>query len=99
MGCVYIYHIFYECTFLFFFCLSPINVVYENEDQLLWNPELIPEEKVVEFLSKASKCSGEETGVHAIPEGSHIKDNEQAGHHPMTYLLKSYQRFPFEIML
>ncbi|XP_016346940.1 mesoderm induction early response protein 1-like [Sinocyclocheilus anshuiensis] len=52
--------------------------VYENDDQLLWNPELIPEEKVVEFLAEASKCSGEETGVHAIPEGSHIKDNEQA---------------------
>uniref|UniRef100_A0A672TET1 Mesoderm induction early response protein 1-like n=1 Tax=Sinocyclocheilus grahami TaxID=75366 RepID=A0A672TET1_SINGR len=52
--------------------------VYENEDQLLWNPELIPEEKVVEFLAEASKCSGEETGVYAIPEGSHIKDNEQA---------------------
>ncbi|KAF4112279.1 mesoderm induction early response protein 1a isoform X1 [Onychostoma macrolepis] len=52
--------------------------VYENEDQLLWNPELIPEEKVVEFLAEASKGSGEETGVHAIPEGSHIKDNEQA---------------------
>uniref|UniRef100_A0A8C1Y1T1 Mesoderm induction early response 1a, transcriptional regulator n=1 Tax=Cyprinus carpio TaxID=7962 RepID=A0A8C1Y1T1_CYPCA len=52
--------------------------VYENEDQLLWNPELIPEEKVVEFLAEASKSSGEETGVHAIPEGSHIKDNEQA---------------------
>uniref|UniRef100_A0A672MZL3 ELM2 domain-containing protein n=1 Tax=Sinocyclocheilus grahami TaxID=75366 RepID=A0A672MZL3_SINGR len=52
--------------------------VYENDDQLLWNPELIPEEKVVEFLAEASKCSREETGVHAIPEGSHIKDNEQA---------------------
>ncbi|XP_059416178.1 mesoderm induction early response protein 1-like isoform X2 [Carassius carassius] len=52
--------------------------VYENDDQLLWNPELIPEEKVVEFLAEASKCSEEETGVHAIPEGSHIKDNEQA---------------------
>ncbi|XP_052415850.1 mesoderm induction early response protein 1a isoform X1 [Carassius gibelio] len=52
--------------------------VYENEDQLLWNPELIPEDKVVEFLAEASKSSGEETGVHAIPEGSHIKDNEQA---------------------
>uniref|UniRef100_A0A673IER9 Mesoderm induction early response protein 1 n=1 Tax=Sinocyclocheilus rhinocerous TaxID=307959 RepID=A0A673IER9_9TELE len=52
--------------------------VYENEDQLLWNPELIPEEKVVEFLAEASKCSREETGVYAIPEGSHIKDNEQA---------------------
>ncbi len=76
---------------MFFICLSPINVVYENEDQLLWNPELIPEEKVVEFLADASKGSGEETGVHAIPEGSHIKDNEQAGHHPMACLLKSYR--------
>ncbi|KAG1938521.1 mesoderm induction early response protein 1a isoform X2 [Pimephales promelas] len=52
--------------------------VYENDDQLLWNPELVPEEKVVEFLSEASKHSGEEAGVHAIPEGSHVKDNEQA---------------------
>ncbi|XP_048055991.1 mesoderm induction early response protein 1a isoform X6 [Megalobrama amblycephala] len=52
--------------------------VYENDDQLLWNPELLPEEKVVEFLAEASKRSGEESGVHAIPEGSHIKDNEQA---------------------
>ncbi|KAK2889268.1 hypothetical protein Q8A67_014643 [Cirrhinus molitorella] len=52
--------------------------VYENDDQLLWNPELIPEEKVVEFLAEASKSSGEESGVNAIPEGSHIKDNEQA---------------------
>ncbi|RXN35538.1 UDP-N-acetylglucosamine UDP-glucose GDP-mannose transporter-like protein [Labeo rohita] len=52
--------------------------VYENDDQLLWNPELISEEKVVEFLAEASKCSGEESGVNAIPEGSHIKDNEQA---------------------
>ncbi|XP_067315985.1 mesoderm induction early response protein 1a isoform X2 [Pseudorasbora parva] len=52
--------------------------VYENDDQLLWNPELLPEDKVVEFLAEASKRSGEEAGVHAIPEGSHVKDNEQA---------------------
>ncbi|XP_056607617.1 mesoderm induction early response protein 1a isoform X4 [Triplophysa dalaica] len=52
--------------------------VYENEDQLLWNPELLPEENVVKFLAEASSRTGEETGVHAIPEGSHIKDNEQA---------------------
>ncbi|XP_051996759.1 mesoderm induction early response protein 1a isoform X3 [Xyrauchen texanus] len=51
---------------------------YENDDQLLWNPELLPEERVVEFLAEASKRTGEETGVHAIPEGSHVKDNEQA---------------------
>ncbi|XP_077377201.1 mesoderm induction early response protein 1b isoform X1 [Festucalex cinctus] len=52
--------------------------VYENDDQLLWNPECIPENKVVAFLMEASRRTGEEKGVDAIPEGSHIKDNEQA---------------------
>ncbi|KAM8727444.1 mesoderm induction early response protein 1b isoform 4-T4 [Acanthopagrus schlegelii] len=52
--------------------------VYENDDQLLWNPECLPEVKVVEFLTEASRRTGEEKGVDAIPEGSHIKDNEQA---------------------
>ncbi|KAM8839415.1 mesoderm induction early response protein 1b isoform 1-T1 [Synchiropus picturatus] len=52
--------------------------VYENDDQLLWNPECLPEDKVVEFLTEASRRTGEEKGVDAIPEGSHIKDNEQA---------------------
>lgn len=53
------------------------STVYENDDQLLWNPECLPEEKVVEFLTEASRRTGEEKGVDAIPEGSHIKDNEQ----------------------
>ncbi|KAM6918270.1 mesoderm induction early response protein 1b [Xenentodon cancila] len=52
--------------------------VYENDDQLLWNPERLPEGKVVEFLTEASRRTGDEKGVDAIPEGSHIKDNEQA---------------------
>ncbi|XP_077580346.1 mesoderm induction early response protein 1b isoform X3 [Stigmatopora nigra] len=52
--------------------------VYENDDQLLWNPECLPENKVVAFLMEASRRTGEERGVDAIPEGSHIKDNEQA---------------------
>ncbi|XP_061549493.1 mesoderm induction early response protein 1b isoform X2 [Phycodurus eques] len=52
--------------------------VYENDDQLLWNPECLPENKVVGFLIEASRRTGEEKGVDAIPEGSHIKDNEQA---------------------
>ncbi|XP_022521195.2 mesoderm induction early response protein 1b isoform X1 [Astyanax mexicanus] len=52
--------------------------VYENDDQLLWNPEFLPENMVVEFLAEACKRTGDETGVDAIPEGSHIKDNEQA---------------------
>ncbi|RXN12327.1 mesoderm induction early response 1 isoform X1 [Labeo rohita] len=52
--------------------------VYENDDQLLWNPEILTENTVVEFLTEACRRTGEESGVDAIPEGSHIKDNEQA---------------------
>ncbi|XP_030427638.1 mesoderm induction early response protein 1 isoform X3 [Gopherus evgoodei] len=52
--------------------------VYENDDQLLWNPDYLTEDKVIEFLNEASKRTGDERGLEAIPEGSHIKDNEQA---------------------
>ncbi|XP_031459841.1 mesoderm induction early response protein 1 isoform X1 [Phasianus colchicus] len=52
--------------------------VYENDDQLLWNPDVLPEDKVIEFLNEASRRTGDEKGLDAIPEGSHIKDNEQA---------------------
>ncbi|XP_048353284.1 mesoderm induction early response protein 1 isoform X2 [Sphaerodactylus townsendi] len=52
--------------------------VYENDDQLLWNPDHLTEEKVIEFLNEASRRTGDERGIDAIPEGSHIKDNEQA---------------------
>nr|XP_008117903.1 PREDICTED: mesoderm induction early response protein 1 isoform X1 [Anolis carolinensis] len=52
--------------------------VYENDDQLLWNPDYLTEEIVIEFLNEASRRTGEERGIDALPEGSHIKDNEQA---------------------
>ncbi|OCT84815.1 hypothetical protein XELAEV_18022972mg [Xenopus laevis] len=52
--------------------------VYENDDQLLWNPEYVMEERVIDFLNEASRRTCEERGLDAIPEGSHIKDNEQA---------------------
>ncbi|KAF1465021.1 Mesoderm induction early response protein 1, partial [Pygoscelis antarcticus] len=52
--------------------------VYENDDQLLWNPDFLSEDKVIEFLNEASRRTGDEKGLDAIPEGSHIKDNEQA---------------------
>ncbi|XP_066521670.1 mesoderm induction early response protein 1a isoform X2 [Hoplias malabaricus] len=51
---------------------------YENDDQLLWNPELLPEKEVVEYLAEASKRTGEETSVEAVPDRPLIKDNEQA---------------------
>ncbi|KAM5126112.1 mesoderm induction early response protein 1-like, partial [Mantella aurantiaca] len=51
---------------------------YENDDQLLWNPDYVGEERVIDFLIEASKRTGEEKGIDTIPEGAHIKDNEQA---------------------
>ena len=47
--------------------------VYENDDQLLWDPEYLPENKVIVFLKDASR-KGANKGVEAIPEGSHIKE-------------------------
>lgn len=53
--------------------------VYENEDQLLWSPAVLAEAEVLQFLGEASRRSGgEPRGLEAIPEGSHVKDNEQA---------------------
>lgn len=60
-------------------------LVYENEDQLLWNPELLPENEVVEFLAEASKRVGEQTGADAIPEVPLIKDNEEVTQGQMLY--------------
>lgn len=53
------------------------RLVYENDDQLLWNPDYLTEDTVIEFLNEASRRTGDERGIDAIPEGSHIKDNEQ----------------------
>lgn len=65
------------CLNLAFLTLYFTNLVYENDDQLLWDPEYLPEDKVIVFLKDASRRTGDEKGVEAIPEGSHIKDNEQ----------------------
>ncbi|MGH0176673.1 UNVERIFIED_CONTAM: hypothetical protein FKN15_073646 [Acipenser sinensis] len=75
--------------------------MYENDDQLLWNPEFVPEDKVVEFLTEASKRSGEEKGVEAVPEGCHIKDSEQVRTRSVGecvafyYMWKKSERYDF----
>ncbi|XP_062854059.1 mesoderm induction early response protein 1a [Trichomycterus rosablanca] len=60
--------------------------VYENEDQLLWNPELLPENEVEEYLAEATKRITEETeaetkaetGSETDPKRLLVKDNEEA---------------------
>ncbi|KAL8203861.1 UNVERIFIED_CONTAM: Mesoderm induction early response protein 3 [Gekko kuhli] len=52
--------------------------VYENEDQLLWQPDVLSESKVKEYLFETSLRTGNEKIIGRIPEGIHTRDNEQA---------------------
>ncbi|XP_010185352.1 PREDICTED: mesoderm induction early response protein 2 [Mesitornis unicolor] len=51
---------------------------YENEDQLLWDPNILPEREVEEFLYRAVKRRWDELSSGSLPEGEMVKDNEQA---------------------
>uniref|UniRef100_A0A8C8VHY8 MIER family member 2 n=1 Tax=Pelusios castaneus TaxID=367368 RepID=A0A8C8VHY8_9SAUR len=51
---------------------------YENEDQLLWDPNILPETEVEEFLYRAVKRKWDEVSCPSLPEGEMVKDNEQA---------------------
>ncbi|XP_053151053.1 mesoderm induction early response protein 2 isoform X3 [Hemicordylus capensis] len=52
--------------------------VYENDDQLLWDPNILPEREVEEFLYRAIKRRWDEVSNASLPEGEVVKDNEQA---------------------
>ncbi|XP_072578192.1 mesoderm induction early response protein 2 isoform X1 [Vulpes vulpes] len=52
--------------------------LYENEDQLLWDPNVLPEREVEEFLYRAVKRRWHEMAGSQLPEGEVVKDSEQA---------------------
>lgn len=52
-------------------------LAYENEDQLLWDPNILPERDVEEFLYRAVKRRWDELSSSSLPEGEMVKDNEQ----------------------
>eukprot|EP00064_Thunnus_orientalis_P019539 superscaffoldBa00004937_g19661 len=53
--------------------------LYEDEDELLWSPGTLPENKVRSFLSEVlSRTTDEKTGCDK--PGMHVRDNEQALH-------------------
>ncbi|KAM9096381.1 mesoderm induction early response protein 3 isoform X2 [Sarcophilus harrisii] len=52
--------------------------VYENEDQLLWTPDVVIESKVKEYLVETSLRTGNEKTMTRTSEGTHTRDNEQA---------------------
>lgn len=61
-------------------CSDPcFSTVYENEDQLLWDPNVLPEPEVEEFLYRAVKRRWNESTRVQVPEGETVKDSEQVG--------------------
>lgn len=56
--------------------VSSLLSAYEEEDELLWSPGTLPENKVRSFLSEAlSRTTDERTGCDK--PGIHVRDNEQ----------------------
>lgn len=51
--------------------------VSENEDQLLWRPDVVLESKVKEYLVETSLRTGNEKVMDRISSGTHPRDNEQ----------------------
>uniref|UniRef100_A0A8C7JMS8 Mesoderm induction early response 1, family member 2 n=1 Tax=Oncorhynchus kisutch TaxID=8019 RepID=A0A8C7JMS8_ONCKI len=52
--------------------------VYENEDQLLWTPDMLSGHAVEEFLLSAQRWGGQEGAKDTLITGEIIKDNDQA---------------------
>ncbi|XP_062967405.1 mesoderm induction early response protein 2 isoform X2 [Cynocephalus volans] len=52
--------------------------IYENEDQLLWDPNVLPEQEVEEFQYRAVKRHWHEMTGPQLPAGEAVKDSEQA---------------------
>ncbi|KAM4857702.1 mesoderm induction early response protein 2 isoform X7 [Urocitellus parryii] len=58
--------------------LSRHEKIYENEDQLLWDPNVLPEREVEEFLYRAAKRRWQEMAGSQLPQGETVIDSEQA---------------------
>lgn len=56
---------------------------YENEDKLLWNPTVLGEDIIEDYLKKIAAAASSNTGtpqtntVFSIPLGRHLRDDEQ----------------------
>lgn len=59
------------------------TVAYEDDDQLLWSPNVLPENEVKDFLHEAS-LRVVDGKTQATAEGAQVRDNEQVS--TVTYL-------------
>lgn len=58
---------------------------YENEDQLLWRPDVVLESKVKEYLVETSLRTGNEKVIDRISSSTHTRDNEQVCFLPLFW--------------
>nr|XP_033786853.1 mesoderm induction early response protein 3 isoform X2 [Geotrypetes seraphini]XP_033786863.1 mesoderm induction early response protein 3 isoform X2 [Geotrypetes seraphini]XP_033786872.1 mesoderm induction early response protein 3 isoform X2 [Geotrypetes seraphini]XP_033786882.1 mesoderm induction early response protein 3 isoform X2 [Geotrypetes seraphini]XP_033786891.1 mesoderm induction early response protein 3 isoform X2 [Geotrypetes seraphini]XP_033786898.1 mesoderm induction early respo len=56
----------------------PDEIECEDESQLLWSPDILPEQKVRQFLFETALQATNEKVSTRTSEGVHTKDNEQA---------------------
>ena len=68
-------------------CLMGLSFsAYENEDQLLWRPGVVLENKVKEYLVETSLRTGNEKVIDRISSGTHTRDNEQVCFLPLFWI-------------
>lgn len=51
---------------------------YENDDKLVWDPTILTEIQVETYLREVRTKKKRVSGVHTLPAGKHLKDDEQA---------------------
>lgn len=51
---------------------------YQNEDKLLWDPIDMIDDELTKYISSIKAAA--ESGTTKIPQGSHIRDDEQVTH-------------------
>ncbi|XP_047507493.1 mesoderm induction early response protein 1-like [Pieris napi] len=50
---------------------------YENEDKLLWNPNILDEKVIEDYMKKICSLNST-TGIDAVPRGKQLRDDEEA---------------------
>ncbi|XP_073949800.1 mesoderm induction early response protein 1-like [Choristoneura fumiferana] len=50
---------------------------YENEDKLLWNPSVLDEDVIEDYMRRNSALSSP-SGIEAVPRGKQLRDDEEA---------------------
>lgn len=50
---------------------------YENEDKLLWNPSVLEEDVIEDYMRRYSSLSSP-NGIEAVPRGKQLRDDEES---------------------